>query len=297
MRKTSIRATTKLLTRFIRFALTLRSAQLQNDAEVELFEAHFHKRKSAIEGTEDAEPWQKIRPKDSYVVRTFDEVISNTSPLPYDKVSASPAFDIWSLGTIIYAFCSGTELFNTNRDTDCEDGAALASLYTWTDEIKQKTIFKNVNNSLAQSLLMKMLSANPTDRFKTMAEVLSHPFFAVDGSGVVSAPVVAIDDGKVKELQLKIDDMKKANQIETDKVRALENQVAKAKRNSIANQLNENTRLDLLRLQNELELAEKTIEESKKKNDTEGMIMIKELLELQKQGQKKVSAAPRVKEK
>jgi len=29
----------------------------------------------------DAELWQKIRPKDSYVVRTFDEVKSNTSPL------------------------------------------------------------------------------------------------------------------------------------------------------------------------------------------------------------------------
>ena len=254
-----------------------------------MFEAHFHKRKNAIEGTEDAELWQKIRPKDSYVVRTFDEVISNTSSLPYDKVSASPTFDIWSLGTIIYAFCSGAELFNTNRDTDCENGAALASLYTWTDETKQKLIFKNVKNSLAQSLLMRMLSAKPSDRFQTMDEVLSHPFFVVDGNGIGSAPVAEYD-GKAMELQLKIDEMEKAKKIESDKVRALENQVAKAKKNSIANQQNEKTKLLLLKLQKELELAEKTIEESKKKNDTESMI--KEMLELQKHGQKKVSAAP-----
>jgi len=173
-----------------------------------LFEAHFHKRKSAIDGTEDAELWQKIRPKDSYVVRTFDEVKSNTSPLklPYDKVSASPTFDIWSLGTIIYAFCSGAELFNTNRDTDCENGAALASLYSWTDEIKQKTIFENVHDELAQNLLIKMLSRNPTDRFQTMGEVLSHPFF---GSTNNDSHLTLINAKLQKEAEIRIQALEK----------------------------------------------------------------------------------------
>jgi hypothetical protein len=85
-----------------------------------------------------------------------------------------------------------------NRDDDCEDGRAMASLCNWTDEEKQRVVFGGVENELAQSLLLSLLAAHPTDRPKGMSEVLEHPFFTGGGGGGGSSGDAVIDERKLR---------------------------------------------------------------------------------------------------
>ena len=57
------------------------------------------------------------------------------------------------------------------------------------------------SNSPAQNLLIKMLSANPTDRIHSMKEVLSHPFF---GSTNNDSQLTLINAKLQKEAEIRI---------------------------------------------------------------------------------------------
>ena len=70
----------------------------------------------------------------------------------------------------------------------------MASLCNWTDEEKQRVVFGGVEDELAQSLLLSLLAAHPTDRPKHMREVLEHPFFTGSGGG----GGVVVDEGKMR---------------------------------------------------------------------------------------------------
>lgn len=85
----------------------------------------------------DPELWNKIKPKRkgkhgaNYVVKTFRTTYDdgNEQPLepkdlPYNLVEATPAIDIWSFGTILFALVTGSPLFPVNRDDDLNNGEA-----------------------------------------------------------------------------------------------------------------------------------------------------------------------------
>ena len=91
--------------------------ELQGKAERDQFEIYFG---SVV--TDDPELWTKIQPKEKkegrlssyYVVKTFRTIADDgiEQPLlPYAPVESSAAFDMWSLGTVLFALLPGSPLF------------------------------------------------------------------------------------------------------------------------------------------------------------------------------------------
>ncbi|GMI24311.1 hypothetical protein TrRE_jg195 [Triparma retinervis] len=150
----------------------------------------------------DPELWDKIQPKvfkkgrkkEKYVVKTFlttsfadsegdpIEQPRTHSPLPYQLVRSSPSLDIWSFGTILYALCTGSPLFNVNRDDDLKEGVDMHEVATWDDAKKIKSLAE-INDPMAKDLLSKLLSRDPDDRPGTFQDVLNHSFFTMEGVG------------------------------------------------------------------------------------------------------------------
>jgi serine/threonine protein kinase len=97
-------------------------------------------------------------------------------PLPYKLVDATAAIDIWSFGALLYELHTGETLFAVNRDHDLKDGANMKELCTWNDE-KMMSKLGKVSDRSAYSLLKKVLSADPTKRYKTMEELLKDGYF------------------------------------------------------------------------------------------------------------------------
>ena len=67
--------------------------------------------------------WQKHEPMDNIVVKAF--VIDSNDPLPYERVVASPAVDVWAFGALLFLLCTGEPLLSVNRDDDLVDGTAM----------------------------------------------------------------------------------------------------------------------------------------------------------------------------
>ncbi|GMH74193.1 hypothetical protein TrRE_jg7728, partial [Triparma retinervis] len=150
----------------------------------------------------DPELWDKIQPKvfkkgrkkEKYVVKTFlttsiadsdGDIIEQPrshSPLPYQLVRSSPSLDIWSFGTILYALCTGSPLFNVNRDDDLKEALDMHEVATWDDAKKIKSLAE-INDPMAKDLLSKLLSRDPDDRPGTFQDVLNHSFFTMEGEG------------------------------------------------------------------------------------------------------------------
>jgi serine/threonine protein kinase len=138
----------------------------------------------------DPELWNKIKPKRKgrrgayYVVKTFRTVRDADGfeqpelpeGLPYDLVEATPAIDIWSFGTILYALITGSPLFPVNRDDDLDSGEAMAALHDW-DENSLADKLSTVENPPVKDLLFRLLARDPAKRPKDMKEVLAHDFF------------------------------------------------------------------------------------------------------------------------
>jgi serine/threonine protein kinase len=96
--------------------------------------------------------------------------------LPYSLIEATAAIDIWSFGAVLYELHTGAPLFAVDRDNDLKDGASMKELYEWNDEKKMKKLWK-VNDPSAYRLLKKVLSAEPSKRYKTMEELLRDRYF------------------------------------------------------------------------------------------------------------------------
>lgn len=168
---------------------------LKSEEEEEKFRTYFkHEWNNGAETT----LWHKIKPKScttgsktySYVVKTFEsEVLSehaekkvvqprNLEDLPYKLVKMVPQLDMWSFGVVLYTLCSGKTLFPVNRDDDLTNGSSFKAMLEWENEDVANEICRYVTNARAKDLLMKLLKVNPSDRPRTMKEVLQHPFFA-----------------------------------------------------------------------------------------------------------------------
>ena len=112
--------------------------------EVKQFNAYF-------QDGDDVELREKVAPKvdkrgASYAVKTFsltDEgTPKQTEGLPYELVEASEAIDYWSLGALLFQLVAGEPLVPSNRDDDCVDGNAMATLASWEDRHRKRRLDK-----------------------------------------------------------------------------------------------------------------------------------------------------------
>ncbi|GMI20201.1 hypothetical protein TeGR_g5519, partial [Tetraparma gracilis] len=163
--------------------------KLKNKDERDEFASYFN---SVV--TDDPELWTKIEPKETkkgrfashYVVKTFlttvigDGIEQPLDPhlLPYAPVESSAAFDMWSLGTVLFTLVTGSQLFKVNRDDDLNDGEAMEALMSWDEKKHLPKLLGSIENPPVKDLLFKLLARNPEDRPKDMDEVLNHDFFS-----------------------------------------------------------------------------------------------------------------------
>ena len=162
--------------------------KLQSKDERDKFSSYFG---SVV--TDDPELWTKIKPKEKkkgrlashYVVKTFlttvigDGIEQPLDPhlLPYAPVESSAAFDMWSLGTVLFTLVTGSQLFKVNRDDDLNDGEAMEALMSWDEKKHLPKLLGSIENPPVKDLLIRLLARSPEDRPKDIEEVLQHDFF------------------------------------------------------------------------------------------------------------------------
>ncbi|KAF0712818.1 Aste57867_4646 [Aphanomyces stellatus] len=124
--------------------------------------------------TESSNPelWQKVRPRNDYVVKTF---INPGDQLPYKLVEADPSLDVWAFGVLKYEMYSGEELVPTDNNQDVCD-RNLEEAASWTQENLNKRIRSKISNALVCSLLENLLVVEPKNRM-SMSSVLDHVYF------------------------------------------------------------------------------------------------------------------------
>eukprot|EP00957_Ditylum_brightwellii_P009698 731170-Ditylum_brightwellii.AAC.1 len=155
-------------------------SKITTDSDLDKFRNYFLKN----EEDETSELWKKVKPKfienktAAYLVKTFKyaEKLENASngdhfqeeepespdSLPYDLVVASPAFDIWSFGSLLYTLFTDTTLFKLNRKDDLVNVSAMEELYNW-DEEKNKKYTQRITIRVARKLVSKLLQRDLPD--------------------------------------------------------------------------------------------------------------------------------------
>ena len=93
----------------------------------------------------------------------------------YDLLLASPSYDMWSFGCLLYFLCTGTTLFQCRvSDDSLLFEKDVVELWEWTEATKRSKLGQ-VKNRLAKNLLSLLLTKNPQYRLDP-SHVLSHPF-------------------------------------------------------------------------------------------------------------------------
>lgn len=96
----------------------------------------------------------------------------------FEPLRACATFDIWSLGCIFFQMFARRPLWNADRDDNIEQ-AQMAQLGSWgADPAAIDAALSGISNPLARNLVRRMLSADPSQRPQSVAEVLADPFFS-----------------------------------------------------------------------------------------------------------------------
>ncbi|KAF0720107.1 hypothetical protein As57867_000548, partial [Aphanomyces stellatus] len=146
---------------------------LQSTSEEDAFCNHWRREQEA-----ESELWCKIKPRQGYVVKTFQ---NEGGILPFELVRASAAVDVWAFGVLMYQMYSGEELVPTNINQDVLDDK-IQKAATWTQDALIQRIRSKVSNQVASDLIEKLLVVTPENRLN-MASVLQHAYFKVEKTG------------------------------------------------------------------------------------------------------------------
>jgi len=142
-----------------------------------------------------AKLWKKLKPRITsderfaYLVKTHNDapdelgVVEKTdsSKIPYALVDPSEKMDVWGFGVLLYALCSGGTLFHLGFDADLHDSEDFVELYEWDKQKAERILRENVDDPLAQDLLLRILVPEEV-RLPNMTTVLKHPFFGPSSS-------------------------------------------------------------------------------------------------------------------
>jgi len=134
--------------------------------------------------------WKKIKPqisedeKYAYIIKTHNDMPDEfgiiekpmEDEVPYTLVGPSESIDVWGFGVLLFALCSGGQLFHVGFDGDLHDTEDFAMLHGWTKRSAERIIQEKIEDPLAQDLLHQILVPS-AERLGNMETVLAHPFF------------------------------------------------------------------------------------------------------------------------
>ena len=160
----------------------------------------------------DTELRNKVKPKKSvqgpsYCVKTFlAATASATETLPYHRVRASPQFDMWSFGIILYTLCVG-DFMLLSRDGDIIKSTDMKKVAHWSESEFNKLEGLSNLDSVVTDLLRKLLQEDPNKRPSTMQEILGHPFFlpptpSVEGESMILKKMDEYHQEQKKEMAI-----------------------------------------------------------------------------------------------
>jgi serine/threonine protein kinase len=98
--------------------------------------------------------------------------------LPYMLVPARESTDLWCFGLLLYCMCSGGRpLFPTN----VKSGHLLEhSIVNWSKDAARASVYEHVTNTVAQDVLLQLLSSYEIRNSLDFGTIMSHPFFSND---------------------------------------------------------------------------------------------------------------------
>lgn len=136
------------------------------------------------------------------VIRCFAHDVGKdgvNESLPYSLLPVSIAMDMWSLGLVIYSLCQGAPLFPVDLDNDLADSESYFEMESWNqDDSGLQGKLALIQNPLLHDLLGHMLNAHPQNRYKSMNEVLVHPFLrGSDGSALAEIKSIVLNTQQV----------------------------------------------------------------------------------------------------
>ena len=91
------------------------------------------------------------------------------------EVNASPQYDMWCFGALLYYLCTGYQLFDVNDHEEVNSTELLKIVY-WNDDGFDKLLQRKMPDSndwqFFKPLLKKLLKKDPEDRFKGWTEII-----------------------------------------------------------------------------------------------------------------------------
>ena len=123
-------------------------------------------------------------------VRSAANISTRTSARSLELLDASPSWDMWSLGAVLFELCTGEPLLLSN-DEDNTDLDGLLTLHAWSDEVKQCKVDK-IGDKNARNLVSRLLNKDPAKRPSPSA-VLDHPFLSGKAVTRLVGEVAAFD--------------------------------------------------------------------------------------------------------
>ena len=96
-------------------------------------------------------------------------------------VKASPAIDLWSFGHMVYESVAGAPLSAYSHRGQRVKSSNLAKIARWDDLSLQRALMNvDADDTLARSVISKLLHPDPNKRFKSIREAIADPFFNTD---------------------------------------------------------------------------------------------------------------------
>jgi serine/threonine protein kinase len=123
-----------------------------------------------------------IPPEVIYMDSTINKPVIKQKPLdgqttvPYELITASAAYDSWSVGVVLYHMCSGKPLLFYDDEDNIEE-SDLVALANCSREWMRERLDK-ISNREAQNLVSQLLSRDPFKR-PSMERALQHPFITL----------------------------------------------------------------------------------------------------------------------